>query len=85
VRLLSAVPGNCAVAAATPASNTFGGATRGQASAPFNFTVTNNGTSTLTFIATNAFTLGGTNAGPFVLTTGGSCVNGGVTVAGTVQ
>ena len=68
--------GNGAVAAATPASNNFGGVTRGQVSAPFNFTVTNNGTSTLTFNATNAFTLGGANAGQFLLTTGGSCANG---------
>ena len=41
--------GNGAVAAATPASNNFGGITRGQVSAPFSFTVTNNGTSVLTF------------------------------------
>jgi hypothetical protein len=65
------------VAAATPASNNFGGITRGQVSAPFAFTITNNGTSVLTFTATGAFTLGGTNANQFLLTTGGSCVNGG--------
>lgn len=60
----------------TPTTNNFGGVTRGQVSAPFSFTVTNTGTSALTFNAAGGFTLGGTNASQFVLTTGGSCANG---------
>jgi hypothetical protein len=68
--------GNGAAAAVTPTSNNFGSVTRGQVSAPFNFTVTNTGTSALTFNATGAFTLGGSNPNQFVLTTGGSCANG---------
>jgi len=68
--------GNGATAAVTPTTNNFGGVTRGQVSAPFNFTVTNTGTSALTFNATGAFTLGGSNPNQFVLTTGGSCANG---------
>jgi hypothetical protein len=68
--------GNGAAAAVTPTSNNFGSVTRGQVSAPFNFTVTNTGTSALTFNATGAFTLGGSNPNQFVLRTGGSCANG---------
>ena len=73
--------GNGAVAALTPATNNFGAVTRGQVSAPFTFTVTNTGTTALTFNATGAFALGGSNAGQFVLTTGGSCANGQTLVA----
>jgi len=75
--------GNGAVAAVAPATtpaapHNFGGVTRGQVSlAPLTVTVTNNGTTPMTFNAGNGFTLGGTNAGQFRLTTGGSCVNGG--------
>ncbi len=73
--------GNGAVAAVSPATTTvapynFGSVTRGQVSAPLTVTVTNNGTTPMTFNAGNGFTLGG-NTAQFRLTTGGSCVNGG--------
>ena len=73
--------GNGAVAAVSPATTTaapynFGSVTRGQVSAPLTVTVTNKGTTPMTFNAGNGFTLGG-NSAQFRLTTGGSCVNGG--------
>ncbi len=73
--------GNGAVAAVSPATSSvapynFGSVTRGQVSAPLTVTVTNNGTTPMTFNAGNGFTLGG-NSAQFRLTTGGSCVNGG--------
>jgi len=74
--------GNGAVAAVSPATTAaapfnFGGVTRGQVSAPLTVTVTNNGTTPMTFNTNNGFTLGGNSAAQFRLTTGGSCVNGG--------
>ncbi len=73
--------GNGAAAAVSPVTtaavpHNFGGVTRGQVSAPFTLTVTNSGTTLMTFNAANGFTLGG-NTTQFRLTTGGSCVNGG--------
>jgi len=78
--------GNGAVAVVAPATTAaapynFGSVTRGQVSAPLTVTVTNNGTTTLTFNAGNGFTLGGGSANQFRLTTGGSCVNGGTLAA----
>ena len=55
----------------------FGSVTRSTISAPLTVTVTNNGTTPLTFNATNGFVLGGANPNHFRLTTGGPCVNGG--------
>jgi FtsP/CotA-like multicopper oxidase with cupredoxin domain len=74
--------GNGAVAAVSPATTAaapfnFGNVIRGQVSAPLSVTVTNSGSTPMTFNAGNGFTLGGANAGQFRLTTGGSCVNGG--------
>lgn len=73
--------GNGAAAAVSPATSSvapynFGSVTRGQVSAPLTVTVTNNGTTPMTFNAGNGLTLGG-NTTQFRLTTGGSCVNGG--------
>jgi hypothetical protein len=81
--------GNGAVAAVSPATTAaapfnFGNVTRGQVSlAPLTVTVTNSGTTPMTFNAVNGFTLGGANAAQFRLTTGGAggCANG-VTLPG---
>jgi hypothetical protein len=74
--------GNAAVAAVSPTTTAaapynFGNVTRGQVGTALTVTVTNNGSTPMTFNAANGFTLGGTNPGQFRLTTGGSCVNGG--------
>lgn len=68
--------GNGATAAVSPASNNFSAVTGGQSSAPFRFTVTNSGTTAMTFATTNAFTVAGANPGPFLVTTAGLCANG---------
>ena len=77
--------GNGALAAVSPTTTaaapySFGNVTRGQLGTPLTVTVTNNGTTSMTF-ANNGFALGGTNPGQFRLTTGGSCVNGGTLAA----
>ena len=78
--------GNGAAAAVSPTTTAaapfnFGSVTRGQVGTPLTITVTNSGSTTLTFNAANGFTLGGASAGQFRLTTGGSCVNGGTLAA----
>ncbi|MFB3814371.1 MAG: choice-of-anchor D domain-containing protein [Terriglobales bacterium] len=65
------------IAAVSPTSINFGSVPRGQLSAPKTVTVTNNGNAALTFVATGAFTLSGTNPTQFVVTPAAPCANGG--------
>jgi len=61
--------------AASPASVSFGGTYLGQSASAQSITITNKDDNTANLAASNALTIGGTNAGDFAIT-GGSCTNG---------